>query len=162
MMIQPNTYSGSSYPLSERDVAAAESKMGIALPEQLKSFTLHQNGGRPKRRYWHGDGGLVFWVDTLIPIEATVNNQAPNGMVTTYLNTTSQDILPKTVIPFARDPGGNFFCIDADAESIWYYAMDVWDDALSPTENHKKCRDFLADSFEVFMNGLSEKGEDDD
>jgi hypothetical protein len=57
-------------------------------------------------------------------------------------------------LPFAFDPGGNFFCLDLHEGSVHFYATDAFDPSQSVAENFLKAQRRLADSFGIFMGNL--------
>ncbi|MCU6501752.1 hypothetical protein LPN04_28560 [Rugamonas sp. A1-17] len=63
-------------------------------------------------------------------------------------------VIPDFFLPFAWDPGGNFFGLDLRDESVAYYATDVFNPKLSDAENYNSAQRRVAKSFEHFLEIL--------
>lgn len=63
-------------------------------------------------------------------------------------------MIPRNLLPFANDWGGNFFCLNLDNYSIVYFATDSFDEDLTMQENHIKLQRYLTNSFPNFVDGL--------
>ena len=66
---------------------------------------------------------------------------------------------PRSLIPFAVDPGGNLFCVDAGSGEVHYWLTDTYDEALTDAENGRKADRYLADSFNQFVASLVSEDE---
>ncbi len=66
----------------------------------------------------------------------------------------NQAVIPVDLLPFAHDPGGNFFCLDLEKGGVVFYATDSFSQELPRHENHIKLKTFLTDSFDDFMTRL--------
>ena len=119
------------------DLLTLEQTLEYPLPEAYKVHVLKFNGGTPSKKYFKGKSIAFF-------------NSIKNGEDTLEENIIAlKDLLPKGYIPFAYDAGGNQICMDLrEGENygkIYYLPMDMGD--IDP--------EFLANSFEEFMSGLS-------
>ena len=65
-----------------------------------------------------------------------------------------REVIPRNLLPFANDWGGNFFCLNLDNYSIVYFATDSFDEDLTMQENHIKIQRYLTNSFSNFVDGL--------
>jgi len=82
-------------------------------------------------------------------------NNAPESLIDgCYISMVDREVIPKNLLPFANDWGGNFFCLDLDNYSIVYFATDSFDEDLTMQENHRKLQRYLTNSFANFVNGL--------
>ncbi|REH56255.1 SUKH superfamily protein [Tenacibaculum gallaicum] len=120
------------------DLVAFEEKFKFTLPETYKTHMLKFNGGAPDKDYFQGVNVAHF-------------NPIKNGDDTLEENIKDlKDFLPIGYLPFAYDPGGNQICMDLNEGEnygkIYYLPMDMGE--IEP--------ELLADSFEEFLNGLSE------
>ena len=68
--------------------------------------------------------------------------------------------LPRNLIPFAFDWGGNYLCLEKNSWQIIYYVRDVWSENISREANFEKNSIIIAKSFEEFLNCLEENPDD--
>ena len=73
----------------------------------------------------------------------------------------SKKVIPNTLLPFAIDDGGNFFCLDLTDGNICFYANDSFDSDSSYAANHAKAYRWLASSCDAFIKGLKDESEID-
>ncbi|WP_164608620.1 SMI1/KNR4 family protein, partial [Pseudomonas viridiflava] len=69
----------------------------------------------------------------------------------------AKTIIPKTLLPFAIDDGGNFFCLDLADGNVCFFATDSFDSELSAAANHAEAYRWLSNSFEEFVSGLKDE-----
>jgi hypothetical protein len=69
--------------------------------------------------------------------------------------------MPKTLLSFAIDGGGNFFCLDLTGGNVCFYATDSFDSESNYAANHAKAFRSLASSFDAFVDGLKGESEVD-
>ncbi|RBW59435.1 hypothetical protein DS884_06765 [Tenacibaculum sp. E3R01] len=127
--------------IKSEDLVVFEKKFKLNLPETYKMHMLKFNGGAPDKDYFKGVNIAHF-------------NPIKNGDDTLEDQIESlKDLLPLGYLSFAYDPGGNQICMDLnegkDYGKVYYLPMDMGD--IEP--------EFLSNSFEDFLSGLSE---DDD
>ena len=125
--------------------------MGFIFPDEMKYLYLRCNGGFPERNCWEYEEGEFHSIHGFIPIKYATGSRGCIEDV--YKKLVSKNLLPKTFMPFARDPGGNYFCTEEKGK-VYFYAMDAWDDELSDEENQKKATSLICDFFSQFINGL--------
>jgi cell wall assembly regulator SMI1 len=92
--------------LSNERLADIQARLGVRLPEDyLEVVRVHQ-GGSP-------EGGSVILPDgTGTPFNMLLHfEEQPEGLDVLGIVEWSE-FLPDKVIPFAVDPGGNYFCFD--------------------------------------------------
>lgn len=92
-------------------------------------------------------------MNEFIPID-TLDEKPSTSIGGLYVSMTKKNIIQKDALPFAIDPGNNFFCLDLKDGSVFYHANDVFDPALGITENQKKAQRKLTDSFSEFIDSL--------
>ena len=143
--------------IGRADITKTEEKLSITLPDDFVSHYLQFNGGIPEKSWWDGD-------EDFEPIEVAAfkpfvyNSQTNNALGSLidgcYISMVDREVIPKNLLPFANDWGGNFFCLDLDNYSIVYFATDSFDEDLTMQENHTKLQRYLTNSFANFVNGL--------
>ncbi|EKS7197717.1 MULTISPECIES: SMI1/KNR4 family protein [Enterobacter] len=152
-----NRFSSCEKKIERADIVKVEDKLSIHLPEDFVLHYLQFNGGIPEKSWWDSE-------DEFEPVEVACfkpfvynskTNNDPRSLIDgCYISMLERDVIPKNLLPFANDWGGNFFCIDLDNYSIIYYATDSFDEDLTMQENHVKLQRFLTNSFDNFVNGL--------
>ncbi|EPF1233153.1 SMI1/KNR4 family protein [Enterobacter cloacae] len=139
------------------DIYKTASKLSISLPDDFVSHYLQFNGGTPEKSWWDGDEGFE-------PVEVagfkpfvynTQINDDPRSLIDgCYISMLDREVIPRNLLPFANDWGGNFFCLNLDNYSIVYFATDSFDKDLTMQENHIKLQRYLTNSFSHFVEGL--------
>ena len=123
--------------IKSEDLVAFQELFKLSLPEAYKKHILEFNGGSPEKSYFKGVNiayfnPIKFGND---PLEDNIKDL--------------KDVLPDGYLPFAYDPGGNQICLDLNEDGnygkVYYVPMDMGE--IKP--------EFLADSFEEFLNGLT-------
>ena len=66
----------------------------------------------------------------------------------------AKNVIPDFFLPFAWDPGGNFFGLDLHDGTVAYFATDMYDPTFSEVENYNKGKRTVARSFENFLQIL--------
>lgn len=118
-------------------------RVGVPLPKEYIDFIREVDGGHPE-------------IGSFFPQDDATANSFSIDWFYTFSNPSIENIntaldgwgkvLGSTVLPIARDAGGNQFCLSlSDAvPSVWVYLHD---------ENGEKIK--LADSFEEFLTALT-------
>ena len=123
-----------------------EKSLGCSLPEDYRSFLIEHNGGTPSKY-------LVCWPGSSEPSEVWNDSlglhDGPTYSRLDFVFEGIKEYLPNGVIPFASDPGGNYFCIGVAGE----YAGKVyfWDHERSDDDENIS---LLSESFAEFAAGL--------
>ncbi len=152
-----NKFSETSNPVTLHDIQSVEKEIGLVFPKEMIDHYLRFNGGFAERNRWEYEEGEFHCVHGFIPIKHPSGSRKTIEEV--YKKMISKNLLPKTFIPFARDPGGNFFCTDENGK-VYYYVMDVWDDELSIEQNQKTATELICNSFAEFIDGLVSQDDD--
>lgn len=123
-----------------------EKDIGARLPEDYRSFLVLHNGGTPEKY-------LVCWPGSHEPAEVWNDSLGlHNGPTYSRLDSVTEGLkeyLPKGIIPFASDPGGNLFCIGISGD--YSGKIYLWDHERA---QEKESCSFLAGSFTEFVAGL--------
>lgn len=95
------------------------------MPGDFKAFYMTHNGGGADRDWWGSS-------DEYAPVrvkkfKAVAACGASDAAETKYLGgcyavMITKGMIPKTVLPFAIDDGGNFFCLDLTGGNVCFYA----------------------------------------
>ena len=131
----------SNEKINEEDLLSLESELNIKLPDSYKELMLENNGGVPLKNYFKGEYGIA----SFHPIKIE-----PNDLKSVFES--FKDLLPSTLLAFADDMGGNSYCIDISEENNGKVYFIDWDEPDDP--------EFLANSFEEFLEGLTDTKED--
>lgn len=156
------TLSRSDPPISASDIAALEAQIAVRLPASFKHLFLSYNGGIPDRDCWEGDDGHE--VIRVRKFKALSRSDAQDASETRYLGgcyalMTERQVVPMTLLPFAVDGGGNFFCLDLADGSVCFYATDSFDPDSTVVENQRHAYRRLAETFDSFLSGLKDESE---
>ena len=152
-----NNFKKCEKKIGRADIYKTESKLSITLPDDFVSHYLQFNGGIPEKSWWDGGEGFE-------PVEVagfkpfvynTQTNDDPRSLIDgCYISMLDREVIPRNLLPFANDCGGNFFCLNLDNYSIVYFATDSFDKDLTMQENHIKLQRYLTNSFSHFVEGL--------
>lgn len=154
--MKANEFTGcSSTPVTNRDFEDLERTFGASLPTSFKDHYAKWNGGMPTLDWFpmQGDWEPV-WIHEFLSFENSGSTSNTSSIQNSYMLATNRGILPPTLLPFAIDPGGNYFCLSLEEGSVSYHVKDVWDQSLSQQENQVKTKRSLTDSFEAFLDAL--------
>ncbi|ASE60799.1 SMI1/KNR4 family protein [Chryseobacterium indologenes] len=136
------------------DIQSFEKSLKIKLPEDFKEHYLKYNGGIPDNKCFYMQA-----FDTFVEISRffSIKNVDEKGqkIEDVYTNLAiKQDILQPHYLPFAKDWGGNLFCINLKLNDIFILYLD-----MGVVE--KGSIRFLTRGFENFIEML-EKCEDEE
>ena len=92
--------------------------------------------------------------------DVQLRNGIPFTLEGRAINEWELNELPRNLIPFAFDWGGNYLCLEKNSWQIIYYVRDVWSENISREANFKKNSFVIAKSFEEFLNYLEENPDD--
>ncbi|MGW8391838.1 SMI1/KNR4 family protein [Pseudoduganella sp. HUAS MS19] len=142
--------------ISMAEFGDLERAVGHPLPESFKQHYVHYNGGAPTDTLVPGDD---VWEPTDVAMFYSIKHPLPgqddtSEMLNHFRAMRAKKVIPDFFLPFAWDPGGNFFGLDFRDETVAYYATDVFDPTLSEAENYKKAQRRVAKSFEHFLEIL--------
>jgi hypothetical protein len=130
--------------LSNERLAEVQARLGVRLPEDyLEVVRVHQ-GGSP-------EGGSVILPDgTGTPFNMLLHfEDQPEGLDVLGIVEWSE-LLPDKVIPFAVDPGGNYFCFHYRASDTAPPVVFLPHDEVNAETQH------VADSFTELIDSLQD------
>ena len=135
------TISGGGAAVDERALDRAEGELGVELPAALRDLYLRSNGGRPSPNIFvdaHGD-------DYEVHSFKSFGDAGYSGVSIedSHRSLVAKGLLPKELIPFAMDSGGNFYGADTSG-AVFFVAMDV--PGAVPVR--------IAEALEEFLDGL--------
>ena len=119
------------------------------IPAELQKHILTLNGGEPERCLCIVND-RIFVVQNFLPVKYSSSSAVRFEDVLSQLKG-RQPIIPSHLIPFAIDPGGDFFCIsnsEKDFGEIFFYRGEYSDDP-------RRAVSFLAPSLEQFVENLA-------
>lgn len=159
-----NPFHGCSQPIENTDLDACETVLTHKLPAEFRQHYLKCNGGIPEDNLFPGnDEWEPLEVTGFYPIKnkKSATDSQSSLLVEHYHLMRAKEVIPDRMLPFAFDPGGNFFCLDLHDGSVHFYATDGFDPTLSVVENFIKAQRRLASSFQIFMGDLTHNPEYD-
>lgn len=160
-----NAFSKCEKKITADDVALIEKDLGIALPLELISHYEKFNGGAPQRSLWKDPAGK--WEDIEVGNFISLKYRKskaddPDFTIEGIAKGHWEDgSLPANLLPFARDYGSNFFCIDFLTGKIYFLIVDPWNDALEKELQASGGPRYIAESLSDFVRGLQLNDEDD-
>jgi cell wall assembly regulator SMI1 len=146
-----NTFSDVSERITAAEVAETATALGIVIPDDVVRHYAEHNGGTPSRPCWEQDGWEPACIAEFLPIKHATDGGS--SLENSYLNGVKKGFLPRWLIPFAVDWGGNYFCFDEDGQ-VYFVAVDAWRENLSNEENQEKATRLLSRSFKTFVDKL--------
>ncbi|MGS0897313.1 SMI1/KNR4 family protein [Burkholderia stagnalis] len=156
--MQSNEFMNCAAKINESDFDKVEKELGFKLPVVFRDHYLANNGGNPSDTFFIcGDGEENFEVVGFYPIKYNTSAYETKDslLVEHYEAMLGRGVIPVNLLPFAHDPGGNFFCINMKSGTVVFYAIDAFDPSASPQENHLENQAELTNSFDIFMQHLS-------
>jgi hypothetical protein len=112
---------------SADELREVESRFGFTFPAEMHDFFCRINGGVPKRPRFRS-GKHEYVLNEFFPIK----HGGPGLNLEDNLEAVRRSgVFPTHLIPFACDPGGDFFCFSSrpeDEGGIFLYRNDYFDD----------------------------------
>jgi cell wall assembly regulator SMI1 len=129
--------------VTEDDLRGLEERIGFKLPGAYQELLKHSNGGHPELdTFPHEDG--EWSVNNFF----TLGDDASTESIWWNYCHRWPEATPN-LLPFARDGGGNLFCLELGGDGN--APVIVWAHDIPPPQVLQ-----LADSFEEFVDGLQE------
>lgn len=155
-MADDNVFDTLAPAITAADFGDLERVIGRSLPDAFKRHYLRYNGGAPTDTLVPGD---AVWEPTEVAMFYSIKHPLPgqdggSEMLAHLLAMRAKQVIPDDLLPFAWDPGGNFFVLDLRDNSVAYYATDLFDPALGAADNFSKARRTVAASFAQFLDSL--------
>jgi hypothetical protein len=136
-------------PVDEDAIAAAEKRMGRAIPPDYRDFLLEHNGGHPDPARFDIPGeeqprtsrvSFFFGVDVQKPLNVE------------YFVSTFEGRIPPELFPIGRDPGGNLMLMDEDGKIFFWHHEGEAEDGEPPTRDNVSP---VADSLDDLLRSLT-------
>ena len=155
-MAGDNAFDAVAQVLSISDFGPLERALGHILPTPFKRHYVRYNGGAPSDTQVPGDD---IWEPTEVAMFFSIKYPLPgldakSEMFEHFQAMRLRNLIPDYFLPFAWDPGGNFFGLDLRDGTVAYFATDLFDPGLSDVENFTKAKRNVARSFEHFLQIL--------
>lgn len=128
-----NRFLGNERPVTATELNEVEKLLGFTFPDEFRQHYLEQNGGGPERCLFVKDD-TIYVVNEFLPIKYGKSRNLFEDVF--HDLKVEREILPAYLIPFADDPGGDFYCFSIrkqDRGSIWIFRGDYFDD---PQRSH--------------------------
>ncbi|CAI3803965.1 hypothetical protein GLGCALEP_03370 [Pseudomonas sp. MM221] len=154
----------SDTPISDWEIDALESEVGIKFPLAFRDLYLSFNGGAPSREFWAEDEG--YEPIRVEDFKSIARFESSDRQETKYIGgcfnvMTGKNVLPQHLVPFAVDEAGNFICLEKNGGQVVYFAVDVFQPDVDMYVNHVNAQKILSPSFEVFIQSLVDESEVD-
>ena len=145
-----NKFSKTSAQLSEEDIKSVEYEIGVNFPQEFIAHYLKYNGGIPTNAcFYMEDYDTFAEISRFLSMKYKDNTQSFT-IEESFINYTKEkNVFSSNLIPFARDWGGNLFCINHENGNIFLILLDLGE----VKESNGSIR-FLSDSFWGFINAL--------
>ena len=144
--------------LTEQDMRLIEQDLGVTIPSQLRAHYLGLNGGTPEKTVFCDKSGSYDGVEIRDFIPMLYNKSFEDAPEYTLNGTAKlewmENTLPKHLLPFAMDWGGNYICINLTTEEIVYFVRDVWIDSLTTEKNFQRNTRLMCSSFNELLESL--------
>lgn len=148
-----NKILGTKDNILETDLQELEKRFNFKFPSTIRDHYLLYNGGYPEKSLYVGNDSKDYVVDYFIPVK----NEKGQSQFSILPLLNDEKIMPKWLIPFADEEGGNLFCFsisEKDNGAIYYYNHE-FEYGENP-ENHIM---YLSESLPDFINSLVEYDE---
>lgn len=123
-----NRLNGASQPLSPADFEWAEKTLGFPLPPDLRAQYAMFNGGVPERTYFRNEKGDEYSLQALLPIRYRTYEDQLLLEESYERLVVRKKLIPTSLLPFAIDQGGDYYCMRKADQAIVFFAMDHWND----------------------------------
>ncbi len=140
-------YQGAHDPVNRHEIAELEIRFGFKFPPAFVDHYLQHNGGSPEKYCFLKDG-----VTHVLNNFHSIKYGIPGCLFEDVYFDVKVDrkLLPTHLVPFACDPGDDYFCFSTrneDYGSIWMYRWDYHDEPERAVER-------LAGSLTEFLAAL--------
>lgn len=154
-MIYNNNFTDTEAPVDEATLNRVEKELKFTFPDEIRQHYLAINGGCPERPLFRKDDS-IFVVQEFLPIRHGREDELFEDVCRDLRN--ERAIIPRHLIPFAIDPGGDYFCFGTKAGTvgaIYYFCGEYIDEPEGPLT-------LLADSLREFIERLEEDTDEED
>lgn len=139
-----NEFTNAQSGISESELKDLESLTGHQLPLDFKEHYLIFNGGEPERCLYVFEGVPIV-VQEFFPI---AYGDQGNTIESHFRELVLEEkLIPGSLLPFGRDPSGDFYCLDMDSGKVTVFRAEY-------LPNLSNCITEVAKSMSEFLNGL--------
>lgn len=149
MIHYKNTFFDVEAPVDDATLAQVENELKFVFPREIREHYLSFNGGCPKRCVFR-EGECVYVVQEFLPVRHGRKDGLLEDACRDLRN--EREIIPPHLIPFAFDPGGDYFCFGTnpgEAGAIYFFAGEYADDP-------QRAVSLLASTLREFVERLQE------
>jgi len=131
--------------ITDADIKNSEQQLNIKFPEELKEYYKINNGGHSEVNLFELNGN-GYKINEFLPLkygDDTIESTYKEAFV-------DNSLMPKDLVPFAADAGGDYFCFsikENEYGNIYFYESEYYD---NPARSHV----FLANSLSEFLEKL--------
>lgn len=146
--------------IERSSIAGLEKLVGFKLPASFVQLYLKSNGGIPSRSWVVTEDGyepMQISDFKTIFFEGAENASDTGFIEGCYKLMCERHVIPHTLLPFATDDGGNFFCLDMLNGCVVFYAVDTFREDVSMAANQIAAQRMVAKSFDQFIAELEEE-----
>ena len=148
-----NSFDMTAAAICITDFVELERAIGRPLPSSFKQHYLHFNGGAPFASQVPGNDGVESLdVAMFSPIKHALLGDAALELLRHYQIMRAKRVIPNYFLPFAWDPGENFFGLDLRDDTVVYYEPSLFSPAVAG--NYMRAQRHIAKSFEYFLEIL--------
>jgi hypothetical protein len=145
---KPNVFKKCGPKLTQKDLERFEKEVGLRLPPSFRAHYVESNGGIPTRRYYVTAKGDEYEVASFRRIKHRAKYE-PLINETYEMLAIQRGIVPRRLLPFAADSGGDLYCMDMKTETIWVWAADDYKKG-----NPESAATRIAPSLASFIEGM--------
>ena len=133
------------------DVRGFETKLGVVLPDDYKTFLLQKNGGIPKKAKIKIDLLGVKVVQQFYALTSPANSYTLSYLLEVY-----SERIPNYMLPIADDPAGNLYLCRLQPGDAYgnIYFWDHEEEADGKSQPYFDNITLVADSFTNFLSKL--------
>ena len=136
--------------LSDSDIKAVEEELGVKFPNDYIECIKKYHGGAPEKDCFTFDSVKYGEMGSCLGVLLRLDQKKEENILDTMKNLNDQ--LPKKIIPFGDDGGGDFMCFDyRDIKEEQSPKVVYWHHELNTEESIS----YLAQSFTEFIKMLS-------
>lgn len=101
-------------------ISIFENKYGFSIPTDLKDCIFANNGGRPSPKVFAIDSGTEYEVKSLLSY-----NEEDSDSIYKVIDFFVKNY-KKSLLPFAKDSGDNYYCVQEGKIVLWTQDMEVY------------------------------------
>lgn len=148
--MKKNRFSDTFEKIKKEDVEKIEERLSVKFPESFVNHYMRYNGGVPDLDWIPGvDNFEPTIVQEFYPMFTDGISYDLKGecMLEHYFKMLEMNVIRKELLPFAVDPGGNFYALNLIDETIHYVL----------TEGKGEGGRIVSNDFSSFLNSLTDE-----